>query len=120
MKKIVDVFPAIIKLAPPDSLPDFTMLNTTGEYPKGTRKLDRCRAVMIGDVLTVVIDSPEGPKIVFRELVEDHQKSGKVHHFLTTSRKIIAISKDENCGCGSRLRSWNPYGSFATSTEDPT
>lgn len=120
MKKVVDVFPAVIKLAPPGSLSDITMLKTTGEYPQGTRKLDRCRVVVIQDTLLIAEDSPEGPRVVFREQVELMVQDKKLTHILTVSGKIIAFMKDDNCGCGSRLRSWNPYGGFISSGEDPS
>ena len=119
MRKEIDVFPAIIKLAPPNSLEDFTDLKPVGDSPKGTRKLDRCRAVVIGGVLIIAEDSPEGPKVVFREQTQAMAQDGRVTHILTTSGKIIVVSKDDNCGCGSRLRGWNPYGSYVVSNGDP-
>jgi hypothetical protein len=119
VKKSVDVFPAVVKLAPPGSLSDITMLKTIGDTPQGTRKLDRCRAVVLQNTLLIAEDSPEGPKIVFREEIDLMVQDKKTTHILTVSGKIIAFMKDDNCGCGSRLRSWNPYGSFISSGEDP-
>jgi hypothetical protein len=120
MRKSIDVFPALIKLAPPGSLSDFTTLQTTGDVPQGTRRVDRSRAVVINNVLVIAQDSPEGPLVVFKEVVEEIAHEGKTTHILTVSGKIIAITKDDNCGCGSRLRGWNPMGSaIVTSSEDP-
>jgi hypothetical protein len=120
MRKSIDVFPALIKLAPPGSLSDFTSLQTTGDVPQGTRRVDRSRAVVINNVLVIAQDSPEGPLVVFKEAVEEMTHEGKTTHVLTVSGKIIAITKDDNCGCGSRLRGWNPMGSaIVTSSEDP-
>ena len=120
MRKIVDVFPAVVKLAPPGSLSDITMLKTAGDAPQGTRKLDRCRVVVLQNTLLIAEDSPEGPRIVFREEVDLMVQDKKLTNILTISGKIIAFMKDDNCGCGSRLRSWNPYGSFISSGEDPS
>ena len=119
MRKEIDVFPAIIKLAPPESLEDFTTLEIVGPVPQGTRRLDRCRVVVINGILMVAQDTPEGTKVVFREKTRDMRHEGKVSHILTESGKIIAVTKDHNCGCGSRLRSWNPYGSVVMSSQDP-
>lgn len=119
MKKMIDIFPAIIKIAPPDSLEDFSTLRTTGDAPKGTRKLDRCRVVLIDSTLVVAEDSPEGPKVVFRERAVEYAHEGRNSNILTASGKIIAISKDDNCGCGSRLRGWNPFGSIMSAQGDP-
>lgn len=120
MAKRIDIFPAVIKLAPAGSLEDFSTLETTGPAPEGTRKLDRCRAVVLNDILMIALDSPTGPELVFKELIIEDSHEGKTSHLLTKSGKIIAVTKDENCGCGSRLRSWSPYGGIAMSTSDPT
>jgi hypothetical protein len=117
--KAMDVFPAIIRLAPPGSLSDITELNIIGDVPRGTRRVDTARAVIIQDMLIIAVDSPEGTKVVFRERVTQTERVDKVHYALTESGKIIAVTKDNNCGCGTRLRSWNPYGSYVPSTQDP-
>lgn len=120
IRKHVDVFPAVIKLAEPGSLEDFTQLQTTGDAPPRTRRVDRSRAVVIQDTLVIAQDSPEGPQVVFKEQVQEISHEGKTTHILTVSGKIIAIKRDDNCGCGSRLRGWNPYGSaIVSSSEDP-
>jgi len=112
MRKVADVFPAIIKVAPEGSLEDFSTLQPVGVAPQGTRRLDRCRVVVLADTLMVVVDSPEGPELVFREKVIELSTEGKVTHALTENNKAVAFQKDTNCGCGSRLRSWNPYKSI--------
>lgn len=120
MRKHVDLFPAIVRLAPPGSLEDYTSLQVSGDAPQGTRKVDRCRAVVIESVLVIAQDAPEGPQVVFRERVQEISHENKITHILTESGKIIVMRKDENCGCGSRLRGWNPYGSAVVmSSEDP-
>lgn len=118
--KRVDVFPAIIRLAPPQSLADFTSLTMHGDAPQGTRFLDRCRIVILNDTIMIANDSPTGPNLVFRERIIQESHEGKMSHAVTESGKILAFTKDENCGCGSRLRTWNPYGNIMMSSEDPT
>jgi hypothetical protein len=112
-KNNIDIFPAVLRIAPPQTLSDISDLLPRGDAPKGTRRLDRCRAVIINQTLVVAVDSPTGPEIVFREkLIE--QQTNSVERYTqvrTESDKVIVISKDENCGCGSRLRGWNPYRS---------
>lgn len=117
--KRVDVFPAILRLAPADSLSDITTLNIRGDAPQGSRFLDRCRVAIVKDLLMVAVDSPEGPQLVFRERVIETRHIEKMSYAKTESGKILAFTKDENCGCGSRLRSWNPYGNVVGSSEDP-
>lgn len=117
--KRVDVFPALLRLAPPDSLSDITTLNIRGDAPQGSRFLDRCRVVIIQDKVLVALDSPTGPQLVFSERVIETRHVEKTSYVKTESGKILAFTKDENCGCGSRLRSWNPYGNIVGSSEDP-
>ena len=118
--KRVDVFPALLRLAPSDSLSDITTLSIRGKAPQGTRFLDRCRVVILRDQILVALDSPEGPQLVFREKVIETRHIEKMSYVKTESGKILAFTKDENCGCGSRLRSWNPYGNIVGSSEDPS
>jgi hypothetical protein len=121
MIKKVDVFPAIVYVAEPGSLNDYMELQMKGEKPKGTRRVDRSRAAILDGSLYIAVDAPEGPKLVFRERLLDHARdaNGTTHHAITESGKIIAFDKDHNCGCGSRLRSWNPFKSVLASTADP-
>ncbi len=122
MSKKVDVFPAVIYLAPPDSLENYRDLHMKGEHPSKTRRVDRSRIAILNDVIYVAVDAPEGPKLVFKEGLAAYERDATLneHHALTVSAKIIVFGKDENCGCGSRLRSWNPFGSVLNSTEDPS
>lgn len=121
MRSLADVFPAVAWIAPPNSV-EVSNLATSGPCPEGTRKIDRVRVVLLGNSILIAQDSPEGPKLVFREGFTARLVNGKTTTIKTDTGKIIAFTKDENCGCGSRLRTWNPYGqnSSVYSTADPT
>jgi hypothetical protein len=119
-KNNIDIFPAVLRLAPQGTILNIGDLLPRGDAPQGTRRLDRCRAVIINEVLMVAVDSPSGPEIVFREKLIEQQTNSveKYTQVRTETDKVIVISKDENCGCGSRLRGWNPYRSvFSTEGE---
>ena len=117
----LDLFPAIIYLVPPSTEPLDSPLMFFGPKPQGTRKVDRCRVAISGGLLFIVVDSPEGPKVVFRERAIEHEKSADhTHHVTTETGKLAVFGKDANCGCGSRLRSWSPFGSISRSSADPT
>ena len=118
MKK-VDVFPAVFLVAEADSLQNYIDLGFTADKPKNTRRVDRCRVAIVDGTLFVVVDSPEGFKIIFREKLAATENDKTVYHALTVSGKICAWTKDSNCGCGSRLRSWSPFGATLSSMEDP-
>lgn len=120
MRALADIFPALLWIAPPDSVA-LDELVIPGPSPEGTRKVDRVRVVLIGDLVLVAQDSPEGPKLVFREKFVHRHVEGKLQTVLTVSGKVLAFIKDSNCGCGSRLRTWNPYGqnNSVYSSQDP-
>lgn len=117
--KRVDMFPAVVLVADPDSLQNYTDLVFQQDKPASTRRVDRCRVTIFNKKIYIVVDTPEGFKVIFKEGVADYALLENQHNALTTSGKIIAFRKDENCGCGSRLRSWSPFGSVLTSSEDP-
>jgi hypothetical protein len=121
LRSIADVFPALVWIAPPNTVALDELL-IPGPSPEGTRKVDRVRVVLIGDSILIAQDSPTGPTLVFREKFIHRHVEGKLQAVLTESKKVIAFIKDASCGCGSRLRSWNPYGqnNSVYSSEDPT
>ena len=121
MKIVHDVFPAFVGVAPPDLLPTLqeltSALNVVGAY-----HVQKARIVVTDEVVMVAVDGNEGPMIIFRERYTEHHKSNvrtEDSYVLTETGKMIAYKKDENCGCGSRLRSWNPYR-HVYSSQDPT
>lgn len=118
MKKSLDIFPALLKIAPSGSLEDFRTLTPVGAAPEGTRRLDRCRTIIVNEKLFIVVDTPTGPELIFREGVVDFYQSEGVAHVVTETGKILAIKKDPNCGCGSRLRSWDPFKNIAFAQSD--
>lgn len=120
MAKKIDLFPAIVFVAPPGSCESILDLDPTGGKPQGVRKVDRSRVVIIDGKILVVVDSPEGPRLIFREAVTEYVKndSNNSYHALTESGKVLAFTKDKNCGCGSRLRSWSPFGNYLSASGD--
>jgi hypothetical protein len=117
--KGVDVFPAVFMIADADSLQNYTDFLFFEDKPSSTRRVDRCRVTIFNKKIYVVVDTPEGFQVIFREDVADYTKLEKQHNVITTSGKIIAFRKDDNCGCGSKLRSWSPFKAQVTSSEDP-
>lgn len=120
MKRQLDIFPAVIKVIPPDSLSALSDVTADGPNPPSTRRLDRCRVVVMNDTVLVAVDSPTGAQLVFREKVEEMIKEKHFSRIRTETGKMLSVQKDSNCGCGSRLRSWNPYGTGGiASSRDP-
>ena len=131
MKIEVDIFPAHFQVAPANVFTDVSTLNShprqQGAFYVGTTRV-LIMNVDSEQVVVVAQDSPEGAQIIFKEKVasliappqEESKKSDLgTYRLITVSGKTLAFSKDTNCGCGSRLRSWNPYRTIQ-SIKDPT
>ena len=114
MKIIYDVYPAHVAVIPAGVLVDPRDLssqpNSENSYYVG-----KARVVLTEEVIVIAIDSTDGAQIVFRESYIDFFKSktpNEDSHVITSSGKMIAFKKDNNCGCGSRLRSWHVYNTL--------
>jgi len=121
MQIIYDVFPAHFVIVPPDTLADFSTLSSNPPTPSAYYTATT-RVIVTDTHITVASDSPSGPQIIFNEMYKTFIKPSKVDqdaHVITDSGKMIAFQKDTNCGCGSRLRAWNPYRTLG-SIYDPT
>jgi hypothetical protein len=120
MKITHDIFPASILVASPDVFQDFTLASTSSHTnPTGARSFTRVRLVVMEDSITpptqivlVAADHPDGPRLVFREVIRTLNWSGNKRQdsqLITESGKVIAFKYVRGCDCGSRLRSWSPY-----------
>jgi hypothetical protein len=107
MKIIKDIFPAHLAVVPAGFLEDVYDLNSA-PATEGAYYLATTRVIVTEDTVLVAQDSPEGAKIVFQEKYEIFLIEGEFR-VVTLTGKMLAFKKDTNCGCGSRLRSWNPY-----------
>lgn len=123
MKIVVDIFPAHVQVAPPNV---FTDVHTLNSYPhqEGAFYVGTTRVILMDveadKVVLVAQDSPQGAQIVFKEKIDTFiDQIDGTYRLITVSGKTLAFSKDTNCGCGSRLRSWNPYKTV-NSMKDPT
>jgi len=110
---IYDLFPALLSAAPAGLIEDpktFTSVNDI----EGTYHLDTTRVIVTETHVLVAQDTPDGAQIVFNESYPEgnfYQSASREDDsvVVTTSGKVLAFKKDMNCGCGSRLRGWNPY-----------
>ena len=110
-KILMDRFPCNLVAVAPGFTEDVTTLSS--EPPtKNSNYLDVTRVIITNEAIFVAKDSPEGAQIVFREAYETFipsKDAGEDSYVVTTAGKMLAFSKDRGCGCGSRLRGWNPY-----------
>ena len=114
MKIILDLFPAHLVAVPAGFTEDIGSLKA---YPptEGANYVGTTRVVVTEEAVFVAADSIDGPKIVFQEKYDEFLEDTE-YRVLTVSGKMVVFKKDRNCGCGSRLRGWNPYNTI-TSTK---
>ena len=113
MKIKYDLFPAHVAAAAPTLLEDPLTLSSK-PTTEGAYYVQTARVIVTEDRILIAQDSPDGANIIFNEpySTENFYRSAKPEEdstLITLSGKVIAFKKDTNCGCGSRLRSWNPY-----------
>jgi hypothetical protein len=119
-----DTFPAIITVAPPGLLAPEDVLSSAPASP-GSFQIHTSRVIVTEDRVVIARDSVNGPELVFSELydpasLQKAPKKADDSYLTTLSGKRLAFKKDESCGCGSRLRSWNPFAGSIMSSKNPT
>jgi hypothetical protein len=118
-KIVLDLFPCHLVAVPPGFTDNILTLRSYDPTP-GANYLEVTRVILTDKSIIVAKDSNKGPQIVFQEnydtadIAEDVKKDTRV---VTASGKMLAFKKDTNCGCGSRLKGWNPYKTL-TSMKD--
>ena len=109
---MTDIYPALAAIYPPEALQD-----ENKSYPlygfsdEGATRFTDCRVIVHNSKAFVGADSIRGPKTVFQGTYtpENVFSNGSVTRVLTDSGHLIVFGPSKGCGCGSRLRSWNPY-----------
>lgn len=119
MMILKDVFPAHLAVVAPNILDDVYDLKSS-PATKDAYYLATTRVIVTEQLVIVAQDSPQGANVVFQEKYETFLpvNNGEDSRIITISGKMLAFKKDTNCGCGSRLRAWNPYRTIA-SMKDP-
>jgi hypothetical protein len=111
MKIIYDLFPAHFSIVAHDSGLELDAVRSHPPMDEGIY-MDKTRIVVTEDRILVATDGPTGPQIIFNETYTNFSKGesqAEDAKITTISGKMLAFAKDDNCGCGSRLRSWNAY-----------
>lgn len=116
MRVLFDMFPCHLAAIGPNQIEDVTTMRSFEPTP-GSTYLEITRVIVTDEHVVVAKDGEKGPQIVFRETYETFlkaEKSDSDSFVVTSSGKMLAFKKDRGCGCGSRLRGWNPYATLAS------
>ena len=113
---MTDIFPAIGAIYPPEALDTFEYpFSSIGFQDFSAKKFNDSRVIVQKNTLLVGTDGPRGPQVLFKAEVKEVLKEKGPSPFirvLTTDNHLVVFSRSKSCGCGSRLRSWNPYGNI--------
>lgn len=78
----------------------------------GQHRFSRARAIVTADRVIVLVEAGIGPSgigVLYNEKLED--VSGDRNHVTaTTADGQVTITRQGGCGCGSKLRSYRPFG----------
>jgi hypothetical protein len=102
-KVLMDRFPCHLSAIAAGKIEDITTMRSF-EPTQGSTYLEITRVIVTDEHI-----------IVFRETYEEFLPSKEVtkdSFVVTSSGKMVAFKKDTGCGCGSRLRGWNPYATL--------
>jgi hypothetical protein len=116
---VADTFPALVTLYPADVVSGFeSPFDTVGFSDLGGTKFSDCRVIVHKNRLIVGADSPRGVQKIFDVAVSEVFVSRPFTRVLTVAGELFVFSLSKGCGCGSKLRSWNPYGNMMGSSRD--
>lgn len=120
---LLDIFPATAIITAHELPAPIQDLRSAPATP-GTHQINTARVIVTSDRVLIAVDGPTGPSLVFSQsyvpgsLFKNPDKS-KDSYLTAETGQAVVFRKDTVCGCGSRLRSWNPFRSVS-STKDPT
>jgi hypothetical protein len=117
VRVVHDLFPARVRVVPPEQAPAALAAAELSTFTAAFgRVVDRTRVVVTEKTVMVAADADAGPVLVFREkydpatLVWSKRRSPRdVNRLVTLTGKLLVVQFSDGCGCGSRLRAWNPY-----------
>lgn len=108
---LLDLFPCHLTAIAAGRLGSIDELRSY-EPTDGSTYLEITRVIVTDTHILVAKDGDNGPQVVFQEKYDYFDKAEQSKddsRVVTVSGKMLAFKKDTACGCGSRLRGWNPY-----------
>lgn len=80
---------------------------------KMSRELYAVRVVVVAGWILMAADSPTGPVLIFSQRTDPSKQKirrGKDEesYVITETGRLVVFKRDDECGCGSKLKAWNP------------
>ena len=112
---MADIFPALVSVYRPDVVLTLeSPFENVGLSDSGAEKFSDCRVIVQKNTLIVGINSPRGPVLALKQPISEVFKDSQFTRVILESGSLVVFAPSKGCGCGSRLRSWNPYGSIVS------
>ena len=68
------------------------------------------RGIVTDDEVLIYIDDANGPSVFFTDRLEDFSGTAKTGWVAkTTDEYTVTMERSSGCGCGSRLKGFNPF-----------
>lgn len=110
-----DLFPALVAVYAAPLPSSFVYpFSSIGVSDSPTNIFSDCRVIVQKNTLIVGINSPRGPVLALKQPISEVFKDSQFTRVILESGSLVVFAPSKGCGCGSRLRSWNPYGSIVS------
>lgn len=116
---MTDIFPAVVAVYPPSFVLNYEKpFLDVGVSDSGGKIFSESRVIVHKNRVIVGASTVVGAQTVFSDSVVEVFVVKPYTRVLTASGHLVVFTKSKGCGCGSRLRSWNPYGNAVRSSRD--
>jgi hypothetical protein len=75
----------------------------------GVNPYPRSRAIVTADTVLVLVEGGSGAAVLYEGRLENYT-GDRTQLVATTADGEVTITRQGGCGCGSRLRSYRPFG----------
>lgn len=113
----MDVFPVVVSIFSADFVKNYEKpYLDIALFGAAEKNFNDCRVIVHKNRVIVGIDSPRGAQTAFLDNVVEVFELKPYTKVLTEQGFLVVFAKSKGCGCGSRLKSWNPYGNVVGSS----
>lgn len=114
---MTDLFPALVTIYPPHLLDGHEFpFESFGVFNDGGSRFFESRVIVHNNQVIVGSDTARGAQTMYKAQVQSVSKIAEYTRVLTVDGNLVVFAPSKGCGCGSRLRSWNPYGNIVRSS----
>lgn len=114
---MTDVFPAVVAVYPPSFVLNYEKpFSDVGVANPEAKIFSESRVIVHKNRVIVGASTVVGAQTVFSDSVVEVFVIKPYTRVLTSSGHLVVFTRSKGCGCGSRLKSWNPYGNVVGSS----